>query len=77
MHLKFDTFCIIIGTRGLTIFVAKKVVFFDILEIGLELFRSCLGIVFGLKRPILMFVFNMKGPYMTSKIKFLGQNLAL
>ena len=41
------------------------------------MFRSCLGIIFGLKMPTFSFIFSSKGRYMTSKIKILGQNLAL
>ena len=51
--------------------------FLGFFKVGLELFRSCLGIVFGLKRPTFKCIFSSKRRYMTSKIKILGQNLAL
>ena len=51
--------------------------FQGVLKIGLELFRSCLGIVSGLISPTFRRFFRLKGRYMTSKIKILGQNLAL
>ena len=41
------------------------------------MFRSCLGIIFGLKRPNLRCIFSSKGRCMTSKIQISGQNLAL
>ena len=40
-------------------FGVKKSRFLDFLKVGLELFRSCLGIVFGLKRPTFRFIFSL------------------
>ena len=60
----------------LTILGAKKVVFWT-LEVVLEMFRSCLGIIFGLKRLTFECIFSSKGRYLTSKIKNVGQKLAL
>ena len=42
-------------------FGAQKSRFLDILKVGLELFRSCLGIIFGLKRPTFRRIFSSKG----------------
>ena len=58
-------------------FGAQKSRFLDILKVGLEMFRSCFGIIFGLKRRTVRCIFCLKGQYMTSKIKILDQNLAL
>ena len=58
-------------------FGVQKSRFFDFLKVGLELFRSCLGIIFGLKSLTFRCIFSSKGWYMTSKIKILCQNLAL
>ena len=55
----------------------KKSRFLDFLKVVLEMFRSCLGIVFGFKRRTFMCIFSSKGRYMTSKIKIGCQNLAL
>ena len=61
----------------LTIFRVAKTRFLEFLKVGLELFRSCLGIVFGLIRSTFRGIFCSKGRYMIPKIKFLCQNLAL
>ena len=58
-------------------FGGQKSRFFDFLKVGLELFRRCLGIIFGLKSASFRRIFSSKGRYMASKIKILGQNLAL
>ena len=58
-------------------FGGQKSRFFDFLKVGFELFRSCLGIILGLKSLTFRCIFSSKGRYMTSKIKILGQNLAL
>ena len=52
-------------------FGAQKSRFLDILKVGLEMFRSCFGIIFGLKRRIFKCIFSLKGWYMTSTIKIL------
>ena len=39
----------------------QKSRFLDILKVGLELLRSCLGINFGLKRPTFMHIFSSQG----------------
>ena len=53
----------------------QKSRFLDFLKVVLGMFRSCLGIIFGLKRPTFKCIFSSKGRYMTSKIHILGQNL--
>ena len=53
-------------------FAGQKSRFLDFLKVGLELFRSYLGIVLGLKWPTFMCIYSSKGRYMTSKIKILG-----
>ena len=58
-------------------FRGQKSRFSHFLKVGLWLFRCCLGIIFGLKGPIFRHILSSKGRYMTSKIKFLGQNFAL
>ena len=58
-------------------FGGQKSRFFDFLKVVLEMFRSYLGIVFGLKSRTFRCIFCSKGRYMTSKIKIVGQNLAL
>ena len=58
-------------------FGAQKSRFLDFLKVVLEMFRSCLGIIFGLKRPNFRCIFSSKGRYMTSKIKISCQNLGL
>ena len=58
-------------------FQGQKTRFLDFLKVGLELFRSYLGIVLGLKRPTFRCIFSSKGRYMTSKIQILCQNLGL
>ena len=58
-------------------FQGQKSRFRGFLNVVLEMFRSCLGIIFGLKMPTFSFIFSSKGRYMTSKIKILCQNLAL
>ena len=55
----------------------SKLCFFDFLKVVLELFRSCLGIIFGLKTPNFKCIFGSIGWYMTSNIKILSQKLAL
>ena len=49
----------------------------DFLKFVLEQLRSCLGIVFCLKSYTFRCIFSWKSWYMTSKIKILGQTLAL
>ena len=58
-------------------FQGQKTRFLDFLKVVLEMFRSCLGIIFGLKRLTFGCIFSSKGRYLTSKIKNVGQNLAL
>ena len=58
-------------------FGGQKSRFLDILKVVLELFRSRLGIIFGLKSATFRRIFSSKSRYMVSKIKILGQNLAL
>ena len=58
-------------------FSGSKTRFLDFLKVGLELFRSYLGIVWGLRKRFFRCIFSSKGRYMTSKIKIFGQNLAL
>ena len=58
-------------------FGGQKSRFLDFLKVVLELFRSCLGIIFGLKRSTFRCIFSLKGRYMTSKIQILCQNLGL
>ena len=58
-------------------FQGQKTRFLGFFKVGLELFRSCLSIVFGPKIPNFRCIFRSKGRYMTSKIKILGQNLAI
>ena len=58
-------------------FGVQKSRFLDFLIVVLEMFRRCLGIVFGLKRLSVRRIFSSKGRYMTPKIKILGQNLGL
>ena len=53
-------------------FQGLKTHFLGFLKVGSELFRSCYGIVFELKRPTFKFVFRSKWGYLTSKIKDLG-----
>ena len=57
-------------------FWGQKSRFFDFLKGVLELFRSCLGIIFGLKKLIFRCIFTLKGWYMTTKIEIYGQILA-
>ena len=54
-------------------FQGLKTHFLDFLKVVLELFRSCLGIIFDHKRRIFKFIFSSKGRYMNSKIKILSQ----
>ena len=56
-------------------FGGQKNRFFDFFKHGLELFRSCLGIIFGLKRLTFSCIIRSKGWYMTSKTEILGQIL--
>ena len=58
-------------------FGVQKSRFLDILKVGLELFRSCLGIIFGLKRRYFGCIFDSKGRYMTSKIENYGPILGI
>ena len=58
-------------------FSGSKNPFLGFLKVGLELFRSYLGIVLGLKRLTFRCIFSLKGRYMTSKIQNLCQILAL
>ena len=58
-------------------FQGQKTRFQGFLKVGLELFRSCLGIILSFKRPNFMFIYSSKGQYMVSKIKILSQKLAL
>ena len=51
-------------------FGSTKSRFLDFLKVVLEMFRSCLGVIFGLKMPTFSCIFSSKGRYMTSKIKF-------
>ena len=53
----------------LVILGVKKSNFLGLFKVVLELFRSCLGIVFGLKKPTFGCIFGSKGWYMTSKIE--------
>ena len=55
-----DTFAKIVS-RDLIILGRKKSFFFDFFKIGFELFRSCLGIVFDLKKPNFSWVLSLKG----------------
>ena len=57
----FDNFC------------GQKSRFLDFFKVVLKMFRKCLGIIFGFRRPI----FSSKAWYMTFKIKIVGQILAL
>ena len=43
VHINIDTF-VKIGSRDLTSFGDKKVIFLNFLKVALDLFRSCLGI---------------------------------
>ena len=59
-------------------FLWPKKSFFGIFESGFGVvFRSCLRIIFGLKRPIFRCNFRSKRRYMTSEIKVVGHILAL
>ena len=58
-------------------FQGQKSRFLGFLKVVLEMFRSCLGIIFGLKMPTFSYIFSSKGRYIISKIKILCQNLAL
>ena len=58
-------------------FGGQKSRFLDFLKVVLEMFRSCLDIIFGLKSLTFKCIISSKGRYMTSKIKILIQNLAL
>ena len=42
-------------------FGGQKNRFLDFLKVVLEMFRSCLGIIFGLKRRTFMCIFSSKG----------------
>ena len=41
-------------------FQGQKTCFLGFLKVVLELFRNCLGIVFGFKNPVLRFIFGSK-----------------
>jgi len=58
-------------------FGGRKSRFLDFLKVVLEMFRSCLGIIFGLKRLTFGCIFSSKGRYLTSQIKNFCQKLAL
>merc|ERR1711923_660868 len=58
-------------------FWGPKSRFLDFLKVVLELFRSCLGIIFVFKTRTFRCIFSSKGRYLTSKIKFFCQKLAL
>merc|ERR1711923_307945 len=58
-------------------FWGPKKSLFDFLNVVLELFRSGLGIIFGIKMPTFSCIFSSKGRYMTSKIKIVCQKFAL
>ena len=58
-------------------FRGQKTRFLGFLKVDLELFINRLGIIFGLKRSIFVCIFSSKGRYLNSKIKILGQVLAL
>ena len=66
------------GPRGMVIltifdnFQDWKNHFLDFFKVGLELFKSCLGIVFDRKSRMFGCIFILKGRYMTSKIKSSG-----
>ena len=55
-------------------FGGKKTRFLGFFKVGLELFRSCLGIIFELKMHNFSFIFRSKGRHMTSKIKIVCLN---
>ena len=57
-------------------FGGQKSRFLDFFKVVLELFRKCLGIVFGLKRPTFGGILSSKGWKMTQKIEIFGQNFA-
>ena len=62
------------------LFSGSKKSFFGLFECWfgvVQNFKSCLGIVFGLRWATFRSIFSLKGRYMTSKIKFLRQNFAL
>ena len=54
-------------------FSGPKSRFFDFLKVVLEMFRSCLGIVFGFKRPTFRHCFRLKTPTFIKK-KMLPNN---
>ena len=58
-------------------FQGLKTHFLDFLKVVLELFRSCLGIIFGFKSHTFRCTFDSKGWYMTSKIENYGQILGI
>ena len=58
-------------------FQGQRTCFLEFLKVGLELYRSYLNIVFGLKMPTFRCIFSSTMRYTTSKNKILGQNLAL
>ena len=56
-------------------FGGQKSRFLDFLKVFLELFRSCLGIIFGFRKRTFKYIFSSR--YMILKIKIVRQNLAL
>ena len=58
-------------------FQDQKTCFLDFLKVSLDLFGNGLGIIFGFEKPSFNCIFSTKGRYMTSKIQFVGQILAL
>ena len=55
------------------IFSGQKSRFLDFWEIVLELFGSCLGIIFDRLRSNFWYIFDSIGWYMDSKIEILGK----
>ena len=51
-------------------FQGQKTRFVDFLKVVLELFKSCLGIIFDLKSHNFRCIFSSKGIYVTSNINF-------
>ena len=67
INLEIDTTFCKVDTRFLT-FWGQKSRFLDFLKVILDLLRNCLGIVFGLKRPILSCRIDPNKILMTTKI---------
>ena len=57
-------------------FWVSKKSFSGLFQSFLELFRNCLGIVLGLRRPTFGCIFSSKGPLMTPKIDIFCQKFA-